>query len=1024
MLRTSSKVPSSPLPGSSGSSGQAGRVFVLRLGFPLLGYLLSGLLMVAVAACSGGQHGDPQNSGQFRLLVASTGLGQVFPYRITELDDRRKPTTKIIDIVQDEDLTKNLSPTNGVLPVATFGATATLPGGGAGNQFLMMKFSHFVNVESVLSALASNQANSGLTGAIQVLEYNPINEVQQFVRGRAFVGGYTYYDDPTTPILDLKLVQAVDADADGNVRILDSRANGFPRGFSGDEELVDPHSFVFVPDADANLATFEMFPADRIFRFVVTSSVLDHRNKPLRGEVCTGTVRGPDTALPQVIGFLSGNPQINPGNGDVGVDPTTTIRVSFNKPVQPREVGEFFSSTNKTPPFRGVSLSVTFGANTSPVTYYADPLSVNDLCNYTIRPAYFFPGSAPVTVAVNRTIASLSGVLVGTQVATSFTTGKGPGLVNAPVAPEAIYVGRGGSSAGVSVLDLNGFGQGTGDFRRATDPNYRFGYKRNPNIGAAGIFPALTPPTGNVDAGSLGALTLTLDTNGNDRLIDESVISQVGDIHVGAPLDKIFNNENINANYSRANQTNPLTGAVAGAWGNSITAPPIPNPPKLVFPPPNPARAIFGEDPTVSSLVGPPCPLASPVNKLTKGNPYGATQGAIGVFHTSFAGQFYGPQPPPGSPQPPLAYCPYYQRQQIGHFLYVLDRERKQILVLNSNRFTVLETSRLSDPFEMAVSPNLKRLAVTNFAAGTVSFIDIDPGSSTFHQLVGTTRVGRGPSALAWQPEGEDLLVVNSVGNTLSILNGADLAVRATLGGLLNDPVDVVATLRQNGVGFNTGIYFAYVLNRNGTVAIYESGPNGVNGIGFNDIVGIPEQATFPRARKMENDVSSFSSAVWIAHKDANGLGQVSHLELTSSSVGQIPISPSQGGFILPPTFRQREWTVNGRIGGSTPTTPRKDRLSGNTPVDIAFDEMNNFGTWPDAQSLAVSNLVYADHSGKTQVKINPATGVPTPAITSRFIFVALADTGRIDVVELDTGQVVRTILAPGVRVLAHYWRQ
>ena len=46
---------------------------------------------------------------------------------------------------------------------------------------------------------------------------------------------------------------------------------------------------------------------------------------------------------------------------------------------------------------------------------------------------------------------------------TSYTTGVGPGLVNAPVAPEAIYVGIGGAEPGVSVIDLHGFGQGTGD---------------------------------------------------------------------------------------------------------------------------------------------------------------------------------------------------------------------------------------------------------------------------------------------------------------------------------------------------------------------------------------------------------------------------------------------------------------------------------------------------------------------------------------------------------------------------------
>jgi hypothetical protein len=37
------------------------------------------------------------------------------------------------------------------------------------------------------------------------------------------------------------------------------------------------------------------------------------------------------------------------------------------------------------------------------------------------------------------------------------------GLVNAPIAPEALYVGRVGAEPSLSVVDLDGFGFGTGD---------------------------------------------------------------------------------------------------------------------------------------------------------------------------------------------------------------------------------------------------------------------------------------------------------------------------------------------------------------------------------------------------------------------------------------------------------------------------------------------------------------------------------------------------------------------------------
>jgi DNA-binding beta-propeller fold protein YncE len=585
--------------------------------------------------------------------------------------------------------------------------------------------------------------------------------------------------------------------------------------------------------------------------------------------------------------------------------------------------------------------------------------------------------------------------------------------VNAPVAPEAIYIGIGGSAPGLAVLDLNGFGQGTGRLAVSNFP-------KNPNVGRGGLFPGLAPGTSNLDAGGEGPLTLTKDSTGtNFRLLGAPLLSQVTDIHIGHPLDRVYNNENINANATRANQTNPNVGV--SQPGNTITTAPHPNPPRLVMPPPNPAAAIFSEEPTATSSGGPvgtvqvgspPC-LGSPLNALVIGDPFAQNQNEIGLFHTNYAGVFYGPQPPPPSPQPPTPFCPYTSRQQIGHFLYVLDRGNRQVLVVNSNRFIVLETIKLSDPTSASVSPNLKLLAVTNFSSNSVSFIDIDPASPRFHTVTTETRVGNGPTGCAWQPEGEDLLVVNQTESSLSIIAGTDLRVRKTVTNLINAPIDVAVTSRQAGFGFATGIYFAYILNGNGTVAIFESGPDGVNGIGFDNVVGVPGSGNFRRARAMRADSQSAPSAIWIAHEDDTGLGQISHLELTSSLAGPIPIQPVSGGFILPPTFRQREWTVTGRLGGGSPSTPIKDKLSGNAPVDIAFDDLQNFGGLADLKSNQISNLTYAQHSGKGHWR--PVPGAVVPGVVPRFVFVALGDTGKLDVFELDTGNRVKTLDIPGI---------
>jgi hypothetical protein len=50
---------------------------------------------------------------------------------------------------------------------------------------------------------------------------------------------------------------------------------------------------------------------------------------------------------------------------------------------------------------------------------------------------------------------------------TDFFTREGVGVVNAPVTPDAVYIGRTGSNQGVSVIDLNGFGASTAT-RRTT----------------------------------------------------------------------------------------------------------------------------------------------------------------------------------------------------------------------------------------------------------------------------------------------------------------------------------------------------------------------------------------------------------------------------------------------------------------------------------------------------------------------------------------------------------------------------
>ncbi len=979
-------------------------------------FAVAGLMF---AGCTGGSKGDPDNRGDFKVVSISTGSGSVYPYRIRTTDSFGNPTSTVVNIESEATLKQFVNGNNGVLPVATLPTTAVLPDGNPGNHFLHFTFSHKLSVGSILSNLLADQANSGLTGALTILAYDPSTETSITVRGRGFVNGYTYFNEGGA----LVLRKAVEADGN-TIRILDSRANGFP-SFAGAADLVTTKSFTFVADTDTDLTTNEIFPNNRLLRVLVTNAVRDSENDILEQEIGVATTVGSDPNPPQVLGFLS-TPQISPGNNQTGIDPTGTILIRFNKPVQPGEVGTFFDAQLFTPPTGGVSLSVTAAASTFPVIYFADPVSYGDLMNYIIRPAYNLPGQAAVDLTVQTTtINSLSGQLIGQAVTTQFTTGDGPGIVNAPVAPEAIYIGIGGAEPGVSVIDLNGLGQGTGDINNTRWP-------LNPNIGVPGVVPSMAPGTSNLDAGSRGVLTLTQDTNGSTRLLRDPIVGDVTDIHIGAPLDLIYNNENINRNASRSNQINELFGTAMA--GNTITQPPVPNPPRLVFPPPNPNRAIFGEEPAVKSSLGPPGALVTggpgagclPVglNLLVRGNPFSSVQNELGLYGTTFMGVFTGPQPPPASPPPPPPFCPFTSRQQVGHFLYVLDRDNRQVLVVNSNRFTVLDSIQLSDPVSMAMSPNMTRLAVSNFSSSSVSFIDIDPFSSRFHEVVTETRVEAGPTGIAWQPDGEDVLVVSTNANFLTIISALDFSVRRTLGGFLNGPIDLITTERYLATGNASQVYYAYILNSNGTIAIYESGPDGVNGIGFNDIIGSVTNVSFPRARAMQYDQSVASGGVLIGHTDSAGLGQVSRLSLTSSPTGALPLNPSSGGFILPPTYRQKEWTVVQRFGGVSPTTPVQDVMSGNSIVDLCVDDLVNNGGLTGQGNLYSPNYTSTpyQHSGKHVAKAG--AGAVLAASVPRLMFVALSDVGNVDVFELQTGTRIATIAVPGVRTVTNYWRQ
>ncbi|MCZ6597347.1 MAG: beta-propeller fold lactonase family protein, partial [Planctomycetota bacterium] len=458
------------------------------------------------------------------------------------------------------------------------------------------------------------------------------------------------------------------------------------------------------------------------------------------------------------------------------------------------------------------------------------------------------------------------------------------------------------------------------------------------------------------------------------------------------------------------------------AFPNLMSFAPHPNPPPLIFPPLCLSPNIGGQEPTsidtlVLNLLNPgPFPLGIPEACIPP-------QGLLGNSpYVLFGG--------PSLPAPLITGCSQYNvRQQIGNFLYVADRQANEIVVLNSNRMTVLDRISVTDPTSLAMGPDLDFLAVSSQLANSVSFIDIDPSSSNFHVVVKTVNVGAGPTGIAWQPEGEDIFVCNTAGSTVTVISGFNLEVRKTLLNALSGPFEVCLLPRLLGFGLNRGVYFGFIINKDGSCSLFESGPDGVNGWGFDDIIGQPE-FKFDNPTAIQADHSNFGGAVYIAHQNqldfdgqptglTGGALTLMHLE---GLPGIIPLDP---GFFVDPSIRDLEFEIDFSIGS--------DQLTG-VPVDFAFDILSNNTILLNLKT-AFSPGVPLNVNGKSLVRPLP----PGFAIGNlpKFIFCAIPNSdegpGVVDVIQIsgavrfDTNPFIpgtQSIPATGVTGVMGYFRQ
>lgn len=1031
------------------------------------------LLATLAAGCSGGSSGHG-GSSNMEILRVSNGFGELLPHKTFRLGSNGQPTQEIVSIRSEADLLANVTQGNPVLPTPNFSASAVLPGGSGGNHFIYAQFTKPLGIDSVLSPLPGAQSSNALTGAITVVALNPSTGESVPVKGRAFVNGMTYAGQATgDPLLvPLQSWVTLEGDVPSAVDVDGTFPGiGFPGtqgNFLGSKDLVSPNTFVFVVDSDNNLSTFETFPANRQIQMRITTGVRADTSESLHTSGVGSSTVGDDTLLPQVLVTPppASTPFVSPGGGDTDVDPLTSIRVEFTEPMQPWTVGNL--PVSLVPGLSG-SITVGFGPTTQrvQVPFSVMPASIYDLTTFVLTPAFNFPGEGPADAqcgVFNRVdIAVSSGVLEdlvhnknSISASTFFETGEGPGIVNAPVAPDTIYVLRGGAQPGLSVIDLNGFGGGTGNpaydpTRPAIEGNTNF--PNNPNVKFQGsaLRPPLNPGQCTLNGGSAGVFTLTKDSALNDMVIRSPLLLSVGDSALGWSLDRVFDDgpapfgcQAAGGNLCAADGFKQVAVVVDGSTlspgstnmtgtqvlidgaPNIISWAPDPNPPPLVFPPLCISPYVGAQEPTSITTPG--------TNLLVPGDPFGdpphnIPPSGLLVF------QGNNPWQGPALPSTMVNNCVLYGvRQQVGHFLYLIDRARREVIVFNSNRMTVIDRIPVPDPTSLAMGTNLDVLAVTNQNVNTVTFIDTDPGSSTFHQIIKTTAVGNSPRGIAWEQGNEDVLVCNEGDNSVSIISAFSLQVRKIVSSGLDRPFEIALCPRQVTFGFLRNVYFGWILNRSGKVALYESGPNGVNGWGYDDIIGLTTE-TFLNPKTIQPDSTDLRAGVWIVHEGPIDIGTgeitgspnegaVSQLTIIAAVPGPIPLGANLN-LLTNPQIRDMQIGVTASVG--------ENQLTG-VPVDIATDNLLNVGgipNWSTGFSAGAPVVV----NGKAYIRPNGNTVLVNG---NRYLFVAVPSpvqgTGGVDVLQIssalqrfDTNAFqpgVQSIPAPGVVQLMDYWRE
>ena len=255
---------------------------------------------------------------------------------------------------------------------------------------------------------------------------------------------------------------------------------------------------------------------------------------------------------------------------------------------------------------------------------------------------------------------------------------------------------------------------------------------------------------------------------------------------------------------------------------------------------------------------------------------------AIGLIQGNAARPIQNPPPdlhiwtPPGTP-PDNGLCNVLVQpfpppvQPLGNFLFVSNEEKDLIHVINSNTFVHYTDFRTPDPRGLAMDPILAMLFVTNFGANSVSVLDLNADPVSHYpsgKLIRMIPVGSGPDAITVGTSGEDVLVVNRLENSASIIQLSKInstnPIRLTIAGNIGpECVDVCSTGRIPALPplWPTLPWYAYFCNLGANnISVFEGGPQQISGYGRDNIIQVVNG--FPTPTALNSDEMSAATAV------------------------------------------------------------------------------------------------------------------------------------------------------------------